>query len=190
MSVIIGITGSIASGKTTLLKYMIEKGYPVFICDDYVKKLYKDPEVISKISASLPNIDLSDRKAIAKIIYNNPEKKKELEQILHPRVRKAMREFMNSHEKDQIIFLEVPLLFESKLDKNCNYTITLLCSANIRKQRAFERGIPQEIFRAIDKAQMPELEKKALASYSIDTSGNLKDVASEFEKIIASLPTA
>lgn len=187
MPIIVGITGSIASGKTTLLKHMDDKGYPVFICDDYVKKLYQDSEVNAQIQFIFPDIDLSDRKAIAKIIYSNPDKKKELEKVIHPRVRKAMNEFIHNHSSNELVFLEVPLLFESGLYKKCDYTITLLCDSKTREKRAIERGIDQDIFRSIDKIQMPESEKKKLASYSIDTSGDLKNVINEFEKIIANL---
>lgn len=187
MSIIVGITGSIASGKTTLLKHMNEKGYPVFICDDYVKKLYKNPEIKSKIQEIFPETDLSNRKAIAQIIYTKPKKKKELENILHPRVREAMNEFVANNQKENIIFLEVPLLFESGWNENCDYSIVLLCNRQIRQQRALERGIDKDIFKAIDKVQMPETEKKKLASFSINTSGDLEMVILEFDKIIANL---
>lgn len=187
MATIVGITGSIASGKTTLLKYMKEKDYPVFICDDYVKKLYKNSEVIAEIQKIFPNTDISNRKAIAKIIYSDSAKKKELEEILHPLVRKAMNQFVEDHKNDEMIFLEVPLLFESGWHTNCDYSITLLCDSKTREERALERGIPAEIFRAIDKIQMPEIEKKALASHSIDTSGNLEIVVIDFKNIINNL---
>lgn len=187
MSIIVGITGSIASGKTTLLKYMMEKDYPVFICDDHVKKLYKSADVIKQIKNLFPDTDLSNRKAFAKIIYSDPKKKKELELILHPLVRTAMNKFVEDHQNDHLIFLEVPLLFESGWHSNCDYSITLLCDAATREKRALERGIPADIFQAIDKAQMPEIEKKALASHSINTAGNLDKVASEFEAIVGKL---
>lgn len=187
MSIIVGITGSIASGKTTLLKHMKEKGYKVFICDDYVKELYQKSDVLKQIKDIFPETDISNRKAIAKIIYSDTEKKKKLEKIIHPLVRKAMDEFVVKYKEDTLLFLEVPLLFESGLEKNCDYTITLLCPFAIREERAKERGIDLEIFKAIDKIQMPELEKKQRASYSIDTSGNLDDVVEEFDRIIGNL---
>lgn len=187
MSVIIGITGSIASGKTTLLKYVKENGHKIFICDDYVKDIYKKPEIVDKIQALFQDTDLTNRKSIARIIYKDPIKKAELEKIIHPLVREAMHQFAKDHKSEKMIFLEVPLLFESGWYKNCDYTIALLCPADMRLERALGRGIDEDIFKAIDKVQMPEMEKKKRADFSIDTYTSLDKVTEEFEKIIASL---
>lgn len=163
---------------------MTQNGYAVFICDNYVKELYAMPEIARKIRAILPDLDITNRKAIAKIIYKNPEKKKQLEQLLHPLVRKKMLEFIAKYRDEQVIFLEVPLLFESGFDSYCTHTISLLCPKNIRKDRAIGRGIDPDIFESIDKIQMPESEKKKRASFAIDSSGTMEEVVENFSKAI------
>lgn len=184
MAIIIGITGSIASGKTTLLGYLKEKGYKIFSSDDYVKKLYKRPEVIKELQEIFPDTDISDRKALAKIIYSNPNKKTQLEKLLHPKVRQGMKDFIQENESEDKIFLEVPLLFENGSDALCDITITLLCPKDVRLERAIGRGITPEIFNSIDKIQMPEELKKTRSDYSIDTSISWEHETKELERIL------
>lgn len=184
MALVIGITGSIASGKTTLLKYLKSKGYKIFNSDQYVKELYKKPEIIEELNIIFPDTDISNRKALAKIIYSSHEKKAELEKLLHPKVREGMKNFIKENQSEDKIFLEVPLLFENGSDALCDRTITLLCSKETRLERAIGRGIDKEIFESIDNIQMPEALKKDKADYSIDTSKSIEHEISELEKIL------
>lgn len=187
MAIITGITGSIASGKTTLLNYITDLGYEVFSSDDYVKSLYKRADVIEEISGAFSDMDINNRRAIAKIIYSNPIKKKELEKILHPKVREGMKDFIKLHKDKDKIFLEVPLLFENGSDTLCDYTITLCCPHDIRKKRAIEeRGIDAEIFDQIDKIQLPEHEKIKRSDFVIDASKPFEEEKRLFDAILGS----
>ena len=115
----IGITGSIASGKTTASKLLSKGRGPLFSADDYVKKLYKKKYFKRKIvrKLGLKNISNFKKKIREKISIDNSYIKK-LEKIIHPLVRKEMRSFIKRNKNRKFVFFEIPLLIESKLMRN------------------------------------------------------------------------
>jgi len=180
----IGITGSFASGKSELLKYLIEKGYPGFNCDKAVHAMHQDMNVQKQILAIFPEIGHFDKAKIAQLVYADPAKRKQLEDLMHPLVSAKMTEFLNGASGSKIVFLEIPLLFEAKWESACDYIISLYCIKALRQERALGRGINAEMFTAIDKSQIPENTKKDLADFSINTACAFTKVALECEKII------
>ena len=185
MMIKIGITGSFASGKSELLKYLIGKGYPGFNCDKIVHALHQNAEVQKKILEIYPEISVFDKAKIAALVYSDEARKKQLEQLMHPLVSAKMDEFLNQHRiYSKLVFLEIPLLFEAKWENYCDYIIALYCTKPLRQGRALSRGINAEMFEAIDKSQLPESIKKDLADFTIDTACDFEQVTSECEKII------
>jgi dephospho-CoA kinase len=186
---IIGITGSIASGKTALLDYISKQGKIVFSCDNYVKELYRDPSIVKDIEENFPELQKLDKLSLAKIIYSDHKKRKKLESILHPLVAKGLEEFLAASfsQKHGAIFLEIPLLFEAGFEKYCDYIITLCCPTEKRLLRALERGLTEEMFESIDGAQMPEKLKIQRSNFVINTNVEWEEEISEFTKIIESL---
>lgn len=124
----IGIYGKIASGKSTVLAYFSSKGYPVFSSDDSVKFLYHQPETKSFLVSIFGEEVLNDRGTISTaVIKHRIEKdqklKKELENYLHPKVKKEIEKFIRKHKEKKAVFIEVPLMFESKCDRYMDYII-------------------------------------------------------------------
>jgi dephospho-CoA kinase len=121
---VIGITGSIASGKTSLLEYIQKQNYPVFSADLSVKELYNNPIIAQQIHNLFPDFKTLDKMLLAKAIYFDIHKRKELEKILHPMVAKDIENFIRQNKDEKLLFMEIPLLFEGGWEKYCDYIIT------------------------------------------------------------------
>jgi dephospho-CoA kinase len=180
----IGITGSVASGKSELLKSLIKNGFAGFNCDVAVHELHNEPEIQNEIMNIFPQLQKFDKIEIAKIIYSSPDKRKALEDLIHPMVGQKMSYFLKDHSDSKVVFLEIPLLFEAKWESHCDYIVSLYCERKIRKQRAVERGMSPEIFELIDQSQLPEQTKVELADFSIDTNCSLDDILTKCENFI------
>ena len=191
--IVIGLTGGIASGKTTIMNFLKKKKFAVHDSDAAVKKIYSKPE--PKFLSYLKKTNLKnsikgnkiDKKTIREEIFTNTEKRKLLEKYLHAKVKKSRDLFLkkNRQKKTQIVFLDIPLLFENKLEKICNYTILFYASLKIRKQRAIRRrGMQKRILVKIIKSQLSDKIKKKKADYIINTSAS-KDWC--FNKILKTI---
>ena len=191
--IVIGLTGGIASGKTTITNFLKKKKFAVHDSDSVVKKIYSEPE--PKFLSYLKKTNLKnsikdnkiDKKIIREEIFTNTEKRKLLEKYLHARVKKSRDIFLkkNRQKKTQIVFLDIPLLFENKLENICNYTILFYAPLKIRKQRAARRkGMQKRILVKIIKSQLSDKIKKKKADFIINTSAS-KDRC--FNKILKTI---
>lgn len=141
----VGLTGKIASGKSSVLDLFKEKGAKVFSCDEEVNNLYKDIEfkklLIDKFSSLVLNDDLSISKGYLKnLISNDPTKKKELEDIIHPLIKEKVVKFIHDNKLSSLIVVEVPLLFETKMNSLFDYTIGVSCSLVNQIEHLKNRG--------------------------------------------------
>ena len=179
--IVIGLTGGIASGKTTIMNFLKKKKFALHDSDSVVKKIYSKPE--PKFLSYLTKTNLKnsikgnkiDKKTIREEIFTNTEKRKLLEKYLHAKVKKSRDIFLkkNRQKKTQIVFLDIPLLFENKLEKICNYTILFYAPLKIRKQRAIRRkGMQKRILVKIIKSQLSDKIKKKKADFIINTSAS------------------
>lgn len=187
MTKIIGITGLVASGKTTLVNYLKEKNYKVFDCDFEVKKLYTDNDFLNKLKEIFPETfkeSLLDKKHLAEVIFSDKEKKIKLENLIHPIIEKKCDEFIKNNKNEEIIFLDIPLLFEVKWDNKCTDIILIIVNKEIQKQRFINRGGNSKIFDKIIQNQ-GNIENKILKSdYILENNGSLKEFYSQIEEIL------
>ena len=120
----IGITGSLASGKTTASKILAKKRGPLFSADSVVKDLYRNPHFKSLVSKTFKiKNNKKIKSSLKKIILDDKKNIRILENIIHPLVRKKMKNFSSIHKRKKLIFYEIPLLVESKLMKFFNVII-------------------------------------------------------------------
>ena len=158
---IIGITGSIASGKTTASKIISAGKGPLFSADQVVKKLYKNNYFKKRLKKKLrlaSNINI--KKAIKEKIFSKEKSVlRLLEQIIHPFVRKEMHLFIEKNKNKSIIFLEIPLLIESKLMKYFDIIIFIRSSINVRKKRYKKKGGNIKLFNILNTHQLHENRK-------------------------------
>lgn len=143
MTKIIGLTGGIGSGKTMVAKYIESLGIPVYIADDQAKILMSTPEIIKAISnefgTHIVDNEMLNRKKLAQLVFNNPDKLKKLNSIVHPQVKRHFDEWLKKHKNAPLVVKEAAILFESGGDKYCDAIITVTSSIETRVQRIMER---------------------------------------------------
>ena len=169
---IIGITGSIASGKTTVAHIMANKKYPLFSADAIVSNIYKKKNFIKIL---VKKFKLSHNKKIKGqiklILSKNRKNLYKLESIIHPFVRKEMIIFLK--KKNKLLFLEIPLLVESALNKHFDKLIFVGANKKLRLKRYLKRKGDKKIFNLLDKRQLSPTLKKNICDYTIDNSYSL-----------------
>ncbi|WP_324215113.1 dephospho-CoA kinase [Flavobacterium sp.] len=140
---IIGLTGGIGSGKTTIATYIQSKAIPVYISDTEAKKVMEQPEIIAKINATF-NEDITtnsvlDRQKLASIVFGNPEKLKQLNAIVHPAVKIHFDNWVKQNQNKPIIVKEAAILFESGSYKDCDSVISVIAPLETRIERVIQR---------------------------------------------------
>ncbi|MBA5793733.1 dephospho-CoA kinase [Flavobacterium sp. xlx-214] len=193
MTKIIGLTGGIGSGKTTITRYIETKGIPVYIADDAGKRVMEHQEIIDKVNALFNNEvllanGLLDRKKIASIVFNNSEKLAQLNNIVHPAVALDFEDFKENNKKAAIIVKESAVLFESNAYKSCDFTILITAPEDIRIQRVIKRdGVSKEEVLNRIKNQMSEEEKELKANFvvqNIELNNAFLQIDSILDKIL------
>lgn len=143
MTKIIGLTGGIGSGKTSIAKYFEQKGIPVYIADERAKIVSSKPEVVKKIISAFgqeildENNNISKEK-LAKIVFTNSQKLQLLNSIIHPEVKKDFTEWIKKQNKPFVI-KEAAILFESGSYKDCDIIITITAPIEERINRVMKR---------------------------------------------------
>ncbi|MES2578591.1 MAG: dephospho-CoA kinase [Bacteroidota bacterium] len=143
MTKIIGLTGGIGSGKTTIANYFKSFGIPVYIADEEARKIMQSVEIISAIKNVFGDTvfenEKLNREELAKIVFNNPEKLEKLNNIVHPAVKKHFEQWLLQHTAAPYVIYEAAILFESGSYKNCDLIITVTAPIELRIQRVVER---------------------------------------------------
>tara|TARA_B000000532_G_C18728918_1_gene345893 strand:- start:185 stop:751 length:567 start_codon:yes stop_codon:yes gene_type:complete len=182
----VGITGSLASGKTTASKILSFKRGPLFSADKAVKDLYKNKIFklqISKKFGIQNNNQL--KKTLKKLIFKNITNLKKLEKIVHPLVRKKMEKFSLKNKNKRILFYEIPLLIESKLMKHFNIIIFIKSRKNLRLKRFKLKRGDKKLFSLLDNQQMSERKKIKFCDYVVVNEKNLKSLKKRLLIIIS-----
>ncbi|MGI5975863.1 MAG: dephospho-CoA kinase [Paludibacter sp.] len=178
---IIGITGGIASGKSTLSNLLKAHGFPVYDSDLEARRLQNEhPEIISQTKALFGDDIYVDgqlnRPAVATLVFQNPELLKKLTDIVHPVVKAEFLQWTRQFKPNKLIFIESAILFEANFDKLVDKVILLTVSEEIRIQRVMERdGSTREQVLARIKNQIPDTEKIPKSDLVILTDQGLPD---------------
>lgn len=188
---VIGITGSIATGKSTVSNYLINKGYRLIDSDKIVHKLLSKSSVLSEISLAFGKDLIVDgvlvRKLLAKIIFNNEEKRKLLNKIIHPKVIQEIVDESKDYKgkKGNLLFVDIPLLYEENLEYLVDKVIVVYVPKEVQLQRLIERdNIDTEYaMKKINAAMDIEL-KKEKADYLIDNSKDLAYLYNQIEEVL------
>ncbi|MBI5099622.1 MAG: dephospho-CoA kinase [Nitrospirae bacterium] len=194
----IGLTGNFGMGKTTVLALFRKSGAYTFNIDKFVKEILQEPETIKKIAHSLgKNVliksptKLSINKArVAKIIFNDSDKRKTLEKIIHPQVLKIIKatrsEILKKNPSALIIF-EIPLLFEAGYEKYFDKIIVVCCNMNNAISRLVKKGFSlDEAYKRL-RAQMPITKKKKLADFVITNNYDIENTGKQVRRIFENL---
>ena len=171
----IGITGSLASGKTTASKIISAKKGPLFNADYVVKKIYAKKSFKQLISKKFNLSNNSNLKKNLKIkILENKKNLIILEKLIHPKVRKEMKKFIKKNKGKKFLFFEIPLLIESKLMKNFDVIIFIKAKKSLRLKRFKSKGNNKKLFKLLDNKQIGEDKKMKLCDHVIVNEKNLK----------------
>ena len=191
---LVGVTGSIGMGKSTVAQMFKEHGYGVYNADDTVHYIYEnDEEVIEKVERQFPGSTKNgavNRLALRDILNKKPDKFRDLEQIVHPVTRKYQIIYIKKliEEGKMGCVLDIPLLFETGGEKYVDVSVVVTASEATQQSRVvLERKVPLEIFNAIKDQQMPDRDKLKKADYIISTDNNIEDTKSEVKEVAAKI---
>jgi dephospho-CoA kinase len=188
----LGLTGSIATGKSTTLQAFADLGVPVFSADAAVHELYAGAAVpvIEKLFPGTTGPDGVDRGRLSAALVAAPENLAALERAVHPLVRDRMKAFLADAE-DQgaaLAVVDIPLLFETGFDYGLDAVIVTACRPETQRRRALARpGMSAAKLAAILARQLPQSEKIKRADYVIDTDEPVEAVRETVAALVASL---
>ena len=192
MTKIIGLTGGIGTGKTTVANYFASKGVPVYIADEAAKAIMNTKEVIQQVQALFAeNVILENgqlnRNYIRELVFTDKDKLVQLNSIIHPKVTLDFENWLKQNKNASFVIKEVAILFETNGQNYCDATILVTAPLDTRIQRVIERDkTPKEIILNIINNQLPEEEKIKLATYVIENK-NLEKTYEIIDKLIKKL---
>ena len=196
MTKLVGITGGIGSGKTTLSNHLKKLGYLVHESDAVVSEMYTKPKkkflsfIKGKISNEAVNHNKINKTEIANVIFNNNTIKKLLEIHIHKEVQNSRDTFIkkNKKNKNKLIFADIPLLFENKLEKDFDLVICVISLKKNRIKRVLEnKKFTKENLNKILKAQTTDKERKKRSQIIINNNKTKKDFIFSVEKVLTRL---
>ena len=170
----IGITGSLASGKTTASKILSFRRGPLFSADKAVKDLYKNKHFKSLVSKKFKVKNNSKlKKSLKNLILKNKNNIKKLEKIIHPMVRKKMKNFTAQNRNKKLLFYEIPLLIESKLMKHFNVIVFIKAKKQLRLRRFQSKSGDKKLFNLLNNKQMNDKKKIKFCDHVVVNEKNL-----------------
>ena len=182
----IGITGSLASGKTTVCKLLSNNRYPLFSADNVVKELYRSSSFRNSVSKKFKIKNNNQiKKNLKKMIFNNSAELKKLEKIIHPLVRKKMKKFPAKNKNKKLLFYEIPLLIESKLMKYFDKIIFIKSKKQLRLKRFKSKNGDKKLFNLLNNKQMRDNKKIKFCDHVIVNEKNLKILKKDLSTIIS-----
>jgi dephospho-CoA kinase len=187
--IVVGLTGSIAMGKSTAAAIFAAEGVLVFDADTAVHALYRSSEA-QAIEAAFPGVLVAgaiDRDRLSRRVLGDSAALARLESIVHPLVGKARREFLRSAvaQSKRLVVVDIPLLFESGGEKSVDVVAVVSASEIVQKARALAReGMTFERFGRIIARQTPDSEKRRRAHVVIDTNGAIEATRAQLRGLL------
>ena len=191
---IIGLTGGIGSGKSTVTDYLIARGFPVLDADKIAREIVLPGsemliQLISVFGKSILMQDGSlDRKKLGNIVFSDPEKKKTLDGLMHTRILELIHDRILEYREEtvhKLIFIDAPLLFETGLDKSFSETWVIDVDEETRINRIMERdGLKREDIAMRISNQMTRDEKNKRADVILDNTGNQEALYQQIEQLL------
>lgn len=183
---VIGITGGIGAGKSTVSGYLASLGYPVFDADEVSRGLTADGSpVVDELAETfgeeiLVRKGVLSREKLAEIVFSDPDKNRKLMQIVTMKVREAGQKWISDYrkkEKYDIIILDIPLLFETGSEDLCDAVWFITADDKVRRRRVMARdGVTAEQVERRMRSQMPEKEKAERSDEIVDNSRGVEEL--------------
>lgn len=185
---VIGLTGSIASGKSTVSNYLKRRNFLVYDADEIAKEIVNNQDVIEEIKSIFGTVVFDsnnnlDRRKMKKIVFNDEDKRKILNAIIHPRVYKYFQD-VREKKSENLIFFDVPLLYESGIEKLCDKVILIVADDEKKIERIIKRdNLDVELAKKIIFSQMSDTEKKKKADIIIENNGSIEELLEQLERL-------
>lgn len=190
--IVVGLTGSIGMGKSTVAEHLVGIGVPVIDADKIVHDLYEGAAV-EDIEKDFPGSTENGkvvREKLSAQLMAAPKRFSELEAIVHPMVRAREQEFLDAQFRGgaDIAVIEIPLLFETGAEKLFDCVVVVSAGADQQEERVLQRdGMTKEKLQEILKRQMPDDEKRKNADFIVDTSASIDDTKAQTESVFAKI---
>lgn len=184
---VVGVTGSLATGKTTVSDMFALLGAEIINADRIAHKILKDEDFVKKNVLELfgPEVEVKgeiSRESLAGVVFSDKKKLADLNAVLHPPIIRAIKERINL-SRSEVIVLDAPLLFETGLEKMTTFTITVRTEQQNQLKRAIGKGLDPLLARRIIAAQYPLEKKMSMADFVIDNNGELEETRKQVEEI-------
>ncbi|WP_432346062.1 dephospho-CoA kinase [Shinella yambaruensis] len=190
--IVLGLTGSIGTGKSTTAAMFRDLGVPVHDADATVHDLYRT-DAVTPVAEQFPEAlrdGVIDRKALSAVLARFPDRFAALEAIIHPLVRAREKAFLDAQRDhgSPLVLLDIPLLYETGGEARVDKVVVVTCDPDIQRQRVLARpGMTEEKFQLILSRQTPDAEKRRRADFLIDTGKGLEAARKQVEEIVESL---
>lgn len=192
--IVVGLTGSIAMGKSATAKMFLAEGIPVYDADAEVHKQYQPGgQAAALIAQRWPAVMTDgavDRQKLSALVLKAPDVLPQLEALVHPIVARVQKEFLARHKTagTPIVILDIPLLFEANRASEVDKIVVVSAPPDIQRSRALARpGMTEEKLDRILARQMPDEEKRARADFIVDTSRSLDHARAQVHAIVSTL---
>ncbi len=192
---LVGLTGSIGMGKSTVAAMFERAGIPVFDADAEVRAMQgPNGELLPAIEAAFPGStgpEGVDRDKLGKLVFGDKDALKKLEGIVHPAVGAKRAQFFGDNSKATMLVFDIPLLFERGGDQAFDAVMVVSAPSEIQRERVLARpGMTAEKFEDILRLQVPDAEKRKRATHVIDTGTTLEETEAQVAKLIEVLSKA
>ena len=196
--IIVGLTGGIASGKSTVAEIFRREGGHIIDADFISREVVKPgesawQEVVNFFGPEVLHEDRTiDRKKLGEVVFSDPEKRKKLEEIIHPKIQKERQRKINEIEKrgdhQEVVILDVPLLFELNKQGTVEKVVLVYVAPQVQMQRLMKRdGLTEEEARKRIDSQMPIASKKKHAHYVINNEGSFEQTEAQAKEVFRKL---
>ena len=185
---VVALTGGIGSGKSTVGQIFAQLGATVIDSDQLARDVIERGsigfnEVVAKFGDEILKNGEIDRQILASLVFKDPTKRAELEQITHPLIRKAFTKVVSSASPDSIVINQIPLLVESNHDYKFDHIITVSASESIRSERLIKRGLTNDQIKQRMGAQATDQMREDIADSVIINEKNEQELTDQVEKI-------
>lgn len=194
--IVVGVTGNLASGKSCVAKLFQKMGATVIDADAIARKLIRKGKPIHKALKKvfgekfLTRSGEIDRRKLAWHVYTHPRELRKLNILTHPGViLEVYKSIEKAKNKRGLLVLDVPLLFESRMEKLADVTVVVRSSEREMFWRALRRGVPKTLAKKILAAQWPQGRKARLADFIIENNGSLAELEVKAKKVYAEIAT-
>ena len=189
----VGLTGSIAAGKSEVAQLFSAAGIPVFDSDAEVHSLYEETATRDLLAKMFSDVIVGgeiDRQRLGQRVLGSPEDLRKLESLIHPLVRKRRERFIALWRKQgsPLVVLDIPLLFETGQEKEVDYVIVVSANDDVQRKRAMARpGMTGQKLAGILARQLPDVEKRNRADFVIENSGSLEHLRTQVDALSSKL---